>query len=197
MTMGALASARPSTAGIRSGILGCAITFPMLVNLGTSPMLRVLTSEVPHLALRDKSIALYQLGFQVVDFVVSLTLPYILDRIGAQVGFVFAVCAMLSIVWIYFCVPDLTRRSLEELEEMFREKVPARKTRSKFFPLFSHLFSLVFCWAPSADFDMFAFAEWKSSNSNSIGTRITALENASSRDSDSVEEVLVESEQKV
>lgn len=130
-TMGSLSSVPNPTIDVRRGILACAMIFPILRNAGAFPLLRVLTAEVPHLELREKTMAAFQLLTQVWDFLITFTLPYMLDKISGRVGFVFGSFTAVSVVWMYFWVPDLKRRSLEEIDEMFREKVPARKTQSK------------------------------------------------------------------
>jgi SP family general alpha glucoside:H+ symporter-like MFS transporter len=39
---------------------------------------------------------------------------------------------LLGLIWAYFCLPDMAGRSLEELEIMWAEKIPARQFRSMF-----------------------------------------------------------------
>jgi hypothetical protein len=71
----------------------------------------------------------------VFDFIVTLTLPYLLDageaNLQSKVGFIYGSCGAVGLVWAFFYLPDMTGRSLEELEEMWAEKVPARAFRSK------------------------------------------------------------------
>lgn len=84
------------------------------------------------------------------SFVVSFTLPYLLFKpyadLGSQVGFMYVPSifnwligltyqkkhryggiAFLSIVFGYFCIPELKNRSLEEIEKMFEANIPLRK----------------------------------------------------------------------
>lgn len=94
----------------------------------------VTASEVPHLQLRDKnSMVVYCVQF-ICDFVVSFTLPYLLEagyaNLQSKVGFIYGGFGLLSLIWAYFCLPDMAGRSLEELEIMWAEKVPARQFRS-------------------------------------------------------------------
>lgn len=36
---------------------------------------------------------------------------------------------MITVVWIYFFLPEIKNRTLEEVDEMFEAKLPARKFR--------------------------------------------------------------------
>ena len=72
----------------------------------------------------------------ICDFVVSYTLPYLLQvgyaNLQSKVGFIYGAFGLIGIIWAYFCLPDMAGRSLEELEIMWTEKVPARQFRSMF-----------------------------------------------------------------
>lgn len=94
----------------------------------------VTAAEVPHLQLRDKSSMVVYLTQFVCDFVVSYTLPYLLGtgyaNLHSKVGFIYGGFGIIGLVWAFFCLPDMSGRSLEELEIMWTEKVPARQFRS-------------------------------------------------------------------
>ena len=93
----------------------------------------VTSSEVPSLRLRDKSISLAWNVQNVSNFLVSFTLPYLLNagyaNLGSKVGFIYGSIGLAGVVWGFFFLPELKGRSLEEIDEMFAEKVPACKTR--------------------------------------------------------------------
>lgn len=36
---------------------------------------------------------------------------------------------MITVIWIYFFLPEIKNRTLEEVDEMFEAKLPARKFR--------------------------------------------------------------------
>lgn len=91
-------------------------------------------AEVPHLRLRDKNALVVYCTQFVFDFIVTLTLPYLLNadyaNLQSKVGFIYGSCGILGLTWAYFCLPDMAGRSLEELEQMWTERVPARAFRS-------------------------------------------------------------------
>ena len=71
------------------------------------------------------------------NFVTTFTLPYLMDagyaNLGAKVGFIYGSLGVLGCIWAFFYYPELKSRSLEEIDLMFMERVPARRTRSKCF----------------------------------------------------------------
>ncbi|KAJ5980362.1 hypothetical protein N7481_007660 [Penicillium waksmanii] len=93
----------------------------------------VTAAEVPHLRLRDKNALMVYCTQFVFDFIVTLTLPYLLNadyaNLQSKVGFIYGSCGILGLTWAYFCLPDMAGRSLEELEQMWTENVPARAFR--------------------------------------------------------------------
>lgn len=100
-------------------------------NAGTlGPVSYVLGSEIGTGALREKTMAFTTAVSIVAAFVVAFSVPYILDKIAANVGWVFGAMATCAVVYTYFCVPETKGRSLEELDELFEKHVPARKFSS-------------------------------------------------------------------
>ena len=55
-------------------------------------------------------------------FVVSYSVPYILDDLGAKIGFVFMGVCVSGVLYSILLLPELTGRSLEEVDEMFQHK---------------------------------------------------------------------------
>ncbi|KAJ9633278.1 Hexadecenal dehydrogenase [Knufia peltigerae] len=150
LTIGGLGSTHVN--GTRAdGIIGCAAPYGFFYIMSFGSISAVTGAEVPHMRLRDKtSFVTYFVRF-VCDFLVTYTYPYLFQKqhadLGAQVGFIYGAFGVLGIVWGYFCLPELTGRSLEEINEMFEERVPLRK-----------------------------FKSWVSSNPQSIGAMVTEME---------------------
>ena len=44
--------------------------------------------------------------------------------------FIFAFTTAVSIVWIYFCIPETAGRSFDELDAMFAARVPTRRFKA-------------------------------------------------------------------
>lgn len=57
----------------------------------------------------------------------AFVVPYLLEEIGANIGWIFGGFSIIATVYAYWRVPEISGRSLEELDELFENKVPARK----------------------------------------------------------------------
>jgi hypothetical protein len=44
-------------------------------------------------------------------------------------GWIWGPSCFITVVWIYFFLPEIKNRTLEEIDEMFEAKLPARKFR--------------------------------------------------------------------
>ena len=87
--------------------------------------------EVSTSRLRVKTIAI-GLGAQYsLNMMWSFVLPYLFNpdqaNLGARVGFIFSGLAIISLVCLWFYLPETAGRTYEELDEMFMKQVPARK----------------------------------------------------------------------
>ena len=64
----------------------------------------------------------------------SFVLPYMFNvdqaDMGSKINFIFAGCCFFSLYFFYFYLPETANRSYEEVDEMFKANVPARKWRS-------------------------------------------------------------------
>lgn len=65
------------------------------------------------------------------SFAVNFSIPYLIyDRyagLDSKVGFVFGSVAVICVVFTYFCVPECKGKTLEQVDYLFRERVPLRK----------------------------------------------------------------------
>jgi len=72
------------------------------------------------------------------NFAASYSLPYLMNagygNLGSKVGFIYGSIGIAGVIWAYFFYPELKGRSLEEINEMMRLGVPARKTKGRFAP---------------------------------------------------------------
>jgi sugar porter (SP) family MFS transporter len=90
----------------------------------------VILAEIGTPALREKTMAFTTAISIAAAFVVAFSIPYILDAIGANIGWVFGGFATLAVIYVYFLLPETKGRSLEELDELFDAHVSARKFAS-------------------------------------------------------------------
>src|SRR3569833_116961 len=91
----------------------------------------IASAEIPHLRLRDKTLAVAYVVSSACETGGAYSLPYLLYTpvagLESKVGFIFGGISFLGIIWAYFYLPETTGRSLEEMEELWHEKVPPRK----------------------------------------------------------------------
>ena len=83
----------------------------------------LVVGEVFPLAVRNAAIAICSFTNFGSNFIVSLILPYIQGTLGiSNTYYLFSVISVLSVVSIYFIVPETKGKSLEEIEKIFTAK---------------------------------------------------------------------------
>ncbi|OQE14752.1 hypothetical protein PENSTE_c033G09459 [Penicillium steckii] len=97
------------------------------MSIGWSSCVWIVTAEVPTLQLREKTITIATfLGF-CVSILVTFVSPYIQDpgfgNLGGRIGFLYGSFSFAAAVWTFLLYPETGFRSLEELDELFQNKV--------------------------------------------------------------------------
>lgn len=78
---------------------------------------------------------LFWLTANLCNFLSTFTLPYLLQEpanLGSRVGLIYGSISALGLVWGFLCMPEMAKKSLEEIDEMFAAGVPAWKSRREF-----------------------------------------------------------------
>ncbi len=74
------------------------------------------------------------------SFVVNFSIPYLLNaryaNLQSKVGFIFGSFAFLCFVFTYFCVPECTGKTLEQVDYLFHNNIPLRKFGTADVPTF-------------------------------------------------------------
>nr|RBQ99280.1 hypothetical protein FVER53263_00101 [Fusarium verticillioides] len=100
-----------------------------------APLGTLIPAEIPSPRLRDKTAMAAFTVQNLTNFVTTFTVPYLTDagyaNLGAKIGFIYGALGLAGCVWAFFYYPELEGRSLEEIDLMFIENIPARHTRSK------------------------------------------------------------------
>jgi sugar porter (SP) family MFS transporter len=134
ITMGSLGVRSNPSFKEKTGIVAMLSVFGCGFSLGWAPLAYVVTTELPSLHLRDHSQRVASLVNVVTAFVVSFTLPYLLNapygNLHSKVGFIYASMAFCTLIFTYFFVPECKGRSLEEIDVMFQEHVSIRDFKS-------------------------------------------------------------------
>ncbi|KAJ5371958.1 hypothetical protein N7517_003964 [Penicillium concentricum] len=103
-------------------------------NFGVVSLVYMVSGEIPAQNLRACTTGMSTgIGF-VFAWLTAFTAPYFINPAelnwGGNYGFVWFSSSVMALVFIYFFVPEVRGRSLEEIEEMFDKNVPARKFQS-------------------------------------------------------------------
>lgn len=109
------------------GLVASVLLFNFFFSGTWAPVAYIIASEIGTGPLREKTMAFSSTVNVVAAWLVAFTVPYLLDAIGARIGYIYGGFAIVATVYAYFFVPEIKDRSLEELDELFDQHVPARK----------------------------------------------------------------------
>lgn len=94
---------------------GCYIIF---FSMSLGPIALLLISEVFPLEYRAGAMSFAIVFNFILNFIVTSLFPIFLDKLGGCYTFlIFAIICLISIIFIYFFVPETKNRSLEEIEK--------------------------------------------------------------------------------
>ncbi|KAJ8111606.1 hypothetical protein OPT61_g5840 [Boeremia exigua] len=140
LTMGALGTPNTITYPLKIGIVSMLAVMIVGFGIGWAPLTYVVTAELPAIKLRDHTL---RLGFFVnvaMNFVVNFSIPYLLNaryaNLQSKVGFIFGTFAFLCFVFTYFCIPECTGKTLEQVDYLFHNNIPLRKFGTADVPTF-------------------------------------------------------------
>lgn len=130
-TMGGLGTHANPSFSMRQGIVAMTTIFGFGFQLGWAPLSHVVAAELPTQRLRDKTYALGSCFNILIQFAISFSIPYLINDehagLGSKVGFIFGVTAFGAVLFTWFCIPECSGKTLEEIDELFLEGVPIRE----------------------------------------------------------------------
>ncbi|KAL4972862.1 general substrate transporter [Aspergillus desertorum] len=89
-----------------------------------------LPSEVFSSFLRAKGVALATCGTWLFNFVIGLITPPLIQDTGYGAYVFFAVFCVLAFIWTFFCVPETSGRTLEQMDALFKDNsITAERAR--------------------------------------------------------------------
>lgn len=120
--------------GALTGTVALIMFYNFVFNLVIGAVAYALIAEIPTNKLRGKSIAISLTIQQTLYTVQLFVLPYIFNpdqaNLGAKTSFIFGGFAVICCVYLWFFYPETANRSFQEIDEIFINKVPARKFKS-------------------------------------------------------------------
>ncbi|UNI19673.1 hypothetical protein JDV02_005845 [Purpureocillium takamizusanense] len=107
------------------------IVFTFVYDFTVGPVTYALVSELSSTRLKAKTIVLARAAYNASNIFVNVMTNYQLSSTawnwGARASFFWAGSCLLSVVWVYFRLPEPRGRTYAELDELFEKQVPARK----------------------------------------------------------------------
>ncbi|CAL5867679.1 uncharacterized protein PFLUO_LOCUS1898 [Penicillium psychrofluorescens] len=88
-------------------------------NLGGASIPYLLGTEIPNAAIREKTQSLGTSWNVLWAFVTNFAIPYIINNIHFQVGWVFGSISILALIFTFFFLPETKDRALEEIDAIF------------------------------------------------------------------------------
>ena len=119
------------TPGTIKGTVGLLLLYCYVYNLTIGATAYSLSAEVATARLRAKTASLTFALQGALFSMWGLVLPYLFNpdkaNLGAKVTFIFGGLSVVSTAYLWLYQPEVAGRSYEELDEMFRRRLPARK----------------------------------------------------------------------
>ncbi|RYP28817.1 hypothetical protein DL767_007035 [Monosporascus sp. MG133] len=120
----------------RSGkiLVGLSVIYIVAYTGLIAPYAWVSGGELPSQRLRSRMLPLNGSSRRLRIWLTTFTAPYFINpealNWGPKYGYIWAPSCIIAALWIYFFLPEVKGRSLEEIDEMFEARVPARKFAS-------------------------------------------------------------------
>ncbi|KAL4798785.1 general substrate transporter [Aspergillus venezuelensis] len=133
LSSGLSAWAPDQTNSIVSLSLACVLLWMVTNSLGWGSCVWISTAEIPTLQLRERTISIATSCSFIVVLLISYINPFVQDEpgnLGSKVGFVYGSFSVIAAVFVWFCLPECSGRSFEELDEMFQQGVQAWRFKS-------------------------------------------------------------------
>ncbi|KAI8652179.1 MFS domain-containing protein [Fusarium keratoplasticum] len=86
------------------------------------PVPWAMPAEVFPSSLRAKGVAISTCSNWINNFIIGLITPPLVQKTGFGAYIFFAVFCLLSLVWVWFCVPETNGKTLEEMDEVFNDR---------------------------------------------------------------------------
>ncbi|KAG1729525.1 maltose permease, partial [Suillus paluster] len=104
------------------------IIYNFVYQTGIGPLGYVIFAEVSSAKLRSKTVALGIWVNSLCGMVVNIVVPVNPDQanLGGYVGFIFGGLAFAGTIWTWYFIPETKNRTVDELDVLFEQHVPAR-----------------------------------------------------------------------
>ncbi|GME48296.1 putative mfs monosaccharide transporter protein [Neofusicoccum parvum] len=123
----------PGTLSTGRAIVGLSVVYIVGYNGMVATYAWLSGGEIPSQRLRSYTFGIASsIGF-LGAWLATFTAPYFINPEslgwGPKYGYIWAPSCFLTVIWVYFFLPEVKNRTLEEIDEMFEMRLPARKFR--------------------------------------------------------------------
>ena len=108
----------------QNGCVAMLVLWYVFYALSWGPGVWILGGEIGTGQLRERTLLLSSLGSFVTSVPINFVNPYVQAQIGGRTAIIYGSFSVAAMAFVYFCLPETKDRSLEELDEMFQQKVP-------------------------------------------------------------------------
>jgi hypothetical protein len=112
-------------------LVGLAITLTWVWGIGQAPVLWAIQSEVPSQRLRTRTVGLAQAMDFVFAWLCTYCSPYFINpeslNWGPKYCYIWTGSNLILAAWVFFVIPETRGRTLEQLDELFENKVSTLK----------------------------------------------------------------------
>ncbi|CCC11189.1 hypothetical protein SMACR_03895 [Sordaria macrospora] len=124
---------KPGTKSTGQAIVALAVIYILGYNGMVATYAWISGGELPSQRLRSYTFGLATaIGF-FAAWLTTFTAPYFINpesmNWGPKYGYIWAPSCWISALWVYFYLPEVKGRTLEEIDQMFEAQLPARKFR--------------------------------------------------------------------
>lgn len=124
---GNVANLAPS---VQNGCAAMLILWYCIYGFTWGPGCWIVAAEIGTGQLRERTIFLASMGSFVTSVPINFVNPYVQHAISGKVTFIYGSFSLAAILFVLFLVPETNRRSLEELDEMFQDRISTWKFKS-------------------------------------------------------------------
>ncbi|KAK0710238.1 general substrate transporter [Lasiosphaeria miniovina] len=123
----------PGTKSTGQAIVALAVIYIFGYNGMVATYAWVSGGELPSQRLRSYTFGLATAVGFFAAWLTTFTAPYFINpealNWGPKYGYIWLPSCLISAAWVYFFLPEVKNRTLEEIDEMFEARLPAKKFR--------------------------------------------------------------------
>ncbi|CAK3868345.1 Major facilitator superfamily domain, general substrate transporter [Lecanosticta acicola] len=134
-TVGGLTGYADSTnPAVQKGTLAAIFLWYFIDAVGWAGCVWITCAEAPTTILRERTMTIATFSGFVVNLLIQYVSPYLQDEgyanLQGKIGFVWGSFAIVAAVWVALFLPEMSGRSLEELDELFEKGVSVWKFKN-------------------------------------------------------------------